>query len=65
MFPGQACCRFTKAIKINPKSALPFNDRSITPCKKGELKKAPADFSRAIVLDPKPGKADNNRGVTF
>lgn len=61
----QAIAAFTKAIKLNPKSAPAFNNRGVAYCKKGELKKAVADFSQAIKIDPKFGKAYNNRGVTL
>ena len=52
----------TKAIELNPKSAVAYSIRGLAKGKKGDLDGAMADCNQAIELDPKCADAYLNRG---
>jgi lipoprotein NlpI len=60
-----ASADFSRAIELDPKYAMAYNNRGIAKEKKGDLDGAIADYSRAIELNPKYASAYNNRGNVF
>ena len=60
-----AIADYTRAMELDPKSALPFHGRSISYYNKGDYELAIADATRAIEINPKEAKAFNNRGSAY
>jgi tetratricopeptide (TPR) repeat protein len=58
-----ALVSFTKALKLDPKSATALFYRGNAFCQQGSYENAIADYTEVIRLDPKNGKAYNNRAV--
>ena len=57
---------FNKAIAINPKLAMAYNNRGIAYGKgKGQCDRAISDFNKAIEINPRYAVAYYNRGVTY
>ncbi len=57
---------FNKAIAINPKLAMAYNNRGIAYGKgKGQFDRAISDFSKAIEINPSFADAYCNRGVAY
>ena len=56
---------YTKAIGIEPYSALNYNNRGVAYYKQGKPDKAIEDCTRAIELDPNNDLAYNNRGGAY
>jgi tetratricopeptide (TPR) repeat protein len=54
-----------KAIEIDPKDPIAYNNRGHAHLKKGYYDRAIADFSKAIEIDPKVAIAYYNRGRTY
>jgi tetratricopeptide (TPR) repeat protein len=57
-----AIAEFDKAIKINPKSSMAYNNRGLMHSKQRDYKGALADYNKAIEIDPNYGGAYTNRG---
>lgn len=55
----------TKAVDLNPKQLLAFNDRAATYMKKGEYALAVADFDKAIALNPSFTRAYVGRAFSY
>jgi tetratricopeptide (TPR) repeat protein len=53
---------YTEAIRLNPRSALAFNNRGNGLWAKGDRKGALADYTEAIRVEPRYASAFNNRG---
>jgi tetratricopeptide (TPR) repeat protein len=56
---------YTKAIEINPKDAIAFNNRGNAWYRKGDYDKAIADYTKAIEINPKDAIAYYNRGFAW
>src|SRR5262245_25869065 len=56
---------FDEPIRLDPKSALAYNNRGSAYAVKGDFDRAIADYSEAIRLDPKYSLAYNNRGYAY
>jgi tetratricopeptide (TPR) repeat protein len=56
---------YTRAIELDPKDAVAYNNRGANYNAMGEYEKAEADYTRAIELDPKDAVAYNNRGANY
>jgi tetratricopeptide (TPR) repeat protein len=56
---------YDKAISLDPKYAVPYNNRGSAYQEKGNLDRAIADYDKAISLDPKFAEAYNNRGDAY
>jgi len=54
---------FDRAIRLNPRLALAYNNRGIAWREKGDLSRAIADFDRATELNPKNARAYGDRGI--
>ncbi|GAF91447.1 unnamed protein product, partial [marine sediment metagenome] len=61
----QAISDYTRAIELNPKYALAYNNRGLAYGNLGQYSKAISDFTRAIELNPKYAKAYNSRGIAY
>jgi tetratricopeptide (TPR) repeat protein len=57
-----ALADYTRAIELDPKSAIAYYDRGLAKYDEGDLDGALADDTRAIELDPKSVNAYGNRG---
>jgi len=55
----------TEAIRLNPKSAVAYTNRSLFYAGKKDYDHAISDASEAIRLDPKPAMAYNNRALAY
>jgi len=64
-YPDQALLDLTKAVTINPKQVLAFNDRAATYMKKGEYAAAVADYDKAIALNPAFTRAYVGRALSY
>ncbi len=53
---------YSHAIKLNPNSAAPYDNRGGTYFNKGDFDRAIVDFNKAIELNPNHANAYNNRG---
>ena len=58
----EAEIEFSEAIRLNPESAMSFNNRGLVRSFQGRFDLAKADFDEALRLDPLLGMAFNNRG---
>jgi len=56
---------YTKALKVNPKDAIAYNNRGIAWGKKGDYDNAIADFTKAVEIDPQFADAYKNRGSAY
>ena len=56
---------FTRALRLDPKLALAYYNRSSTFSKKGEHDRGLADYNRAIRLDPKIATAHYTRVIAY
>jgi tetratricopeptide (TPR) repeat protein len=63
--PAKAVADFTRAIDLNPKLALAWDNRGLAHGHLGQWDKAVADHARAIELNPKAARAWNNRGKAY
>jgi len=54
---------YDKAIKLNPKYAVAYNDRGVTFLRMGRLDRAIADYDQALHLDPNTVFALYGRGI--
>jgi tetratricopeptide (TPR) repeat protein len=61
----KALADYSAIIKLDPQSALAFNNRGYTRMDKGEVDKAIADYTEAIRLDPKYVLAYQNRARAY
>ena len=56
---------YTKAIELDPKSAMAYINRGVAYAKLKQYEKAIADFTRAIELDPKSASVYIRRGYAY
>jgi tetratricopeptide (TPR) repeat protein len=56
---------FTRALRLDPKLALAYYNRSSTYSRKGEHERGLADYNRALRLDPRIATAHYNRVVAY
>ena len=63
--PDHAIQDYSKAIELDPKLAVAFNDRGIAYLAKKENDRAKADFDQSIQLDPNDLNAYWNRGDLY
>jgi tetratricopeptide (TPR) repeat protein len=61
----RAIVDFTRALRLDPKLALAYYNRSSTFSKKGEHERGLADYNRALRLDPKIATAHYNRVIAY
>ena len=61
----RAIANYDKAIKLDPKFAIAYNNRGIAYGQKGDDDRAIADFDTAIKLDPKSADTYYNRGIAY
>jgi len=61
----RAIADLNEAIRLDPKSAVAYNNRGSAYAFQGDIDRAIADFSEAIRLDPKFAAAYNNRGFAY
>jgi len=62
---NKAIKEYTKAIELNPKSAIYYNNRGVSYDDLGKYTTAIADYTKAIELNPKYADAYSNRGVSY
>jgi lipoprotein NlpI len=55
----------SEAIRLDPKSAVAYNNRGSAYAFQGDIDRAIADFSEAIRLEPKFADAYLNRGLAY
>ena len=60
-----AIINFTKAIELDPKYVLAYNNRGIAYDALKKYEESLADYIKAIELDPKYGDSYYNRGVAY
>ncbi|MBI5395709.1 MAG: tetratricopeptide repeat protein [Verrucomicrobia bacterium] len=60
-----AIADYNRALELDPKYALAYNNRGLVKSNKGDQDAAIADFDRALELDPKLAFAYNNRGKAY
>jgi tetratricopeptide (TPR) repeat protein len=56
---------YTKALKVNPKDAIAYNNRGLAWGKKGDYDNAIADFTKSVEIDPQFADAYKNRGIVY
>jgi tetratricopeptide (TPR) repeat protein len=61
----KAISDYSKAIEINPKSALTYNNRGNVYAAKGQYDKAISDYNKAIEINPSDAGAYNNRAIAY
>jgi len=54
---------FTQVIKLNPYSAIAYNDRGVARFNLQDYSGAIADYTQTIKLNPEDAQAYHNRGV--
>ncbi len=59
----RAIAAYGEALRLDPRSALAFNNRGLAHKRRGDLDKAVADFDEAVRLDPHFAIAFHNRGA--
>jgi tetratricopeptide (TPR) repeat protein len=59
----KALADYNKALELNPKDAVAYNNRGLVHHERGELDKALADYSMAITLDPTNPTFYENRAL--
>jgi tetratricopeptide (TPR) repeat protein/serine/threonine protein kinase len=62
---SKALALFSQMIKLDPKNAKAWKQRSYTYCQLHQYDKALADLNKSIALDPNDAVAWNNRGHTY
>ncbi|MDX1414957.1 MAG: serine/threonine-protein kinase [Candidatus Promineifilaceae bacterium] len=62
---AEAIDDYSKAVALDPDSALYYSNRGLTYHYLGRCKKALQDYKRAIKRDPRMAEAYLNRGLTF
>jgi tetratricopeptide (TPR) repeat protein len=62
---NEAIEAFNKAIELNPKDAVAYNNRGAAYGQTGNYKQQIEDSSKALQLNPKDAVAFNNRGVAY
>jgi tetratricopeptide (TPR) repeat protein len=62
---NEAIEAFNKAIELNPKDAVAYNNRGAAYGQIGNYKQQIEDSSKALQLNPKDAVAFNNRGVAY
>jgi tetratricopeptide (TPR) repeat protein len=60
-----AIADYTRAIRINPKYEITYNDRGVAYINIGQWDKAIADFSSARKIDPNDAQAYYNGGIAY
>jgi tetratricopeptide (TPR) repeat protein len=63
--PDRALPYANKAISLNPRNAIAYNDRGNIYLKKGQLDAAMADYNKAIDLNPNYRTAHYNRALAY
>jgi len=58
-------CRFSEAIRIDPKEAAAYFNRGLAWRSKGVYDNAIADYNQALALNPNSFQAYINRGVAW
>ena len=61
----KAIKHYSRAIKLNPRLVVAYNNRGCAYSGKGEVDRAIEDFNKAIELDPKSVNAYHNRGIYY
>lgn len=56
---------YTRALKVNPKDSIAYNNRGLAWWKKGDYDNAIADFTKAVEIDLKFADAYKNRGNAY
>jgi len=56
---------YTKALKVNPRDAIAYNNRGLAWGKKGDYDNAIADFTKALEINPQYSDAYKNRGIAY
>ena len=62
---SEAIEAFNKAIEINPKDAVAYNNRGAAYGQMGNYKQQIEDSNKALQINPKDAVAYNNRGVAY
>ena len=62
---NEAIEAFNKAIELNPKDAVAYNNRGAAYGQIGNYKQQIEDSSKALQINPKDAVAFNNRGVAY
>jgi tetratricopeptide (TPR) repeat protein len=61
----QTLANYNKAIELDPKNSLAYNNRGLVYDKQGDYQQAISDYSQAIELAPTNFAAFTNRGVVY
>ena len=61
----KALADYRIAVRLDPKSPIPYNNRGIAYRDLNQYKKAIANFNAALRLDPKNARAFYNRGLVY
>jgi len=64
-YDDEALRDLTKAVSLNPRQILAFNDRAATYMKRGEYAAAIADYDKAIALNPAYARAYSSRAFCY
>ena len=56
---------YTKALKVNPKDAIAYNNRGLAWGKKGDYDNAISDYTKAVEIDSQFADAYKNRGSAY
>jgi tetratricopeptide (TPR) repeat protein len=56
---------FSKAIELDPKSALAYHNRGAAYLEKGDYENAISDFTKALEIDPKDAEVFCERGIAY
>jgi tetratricopeptide (TPR) repeat protein len=56
---------FNKALEINPRFAMAYNNRGLAYMEKGQYDNAIADFNKALQINPMLALAYGNRGRAY
>lgn len=63
--PDEKIRLYSRAIELNPKYTMAFNNRGAAYAKKKAYDQALADYNQAIALDPKSAYTYSNRATTY
>ena len=61
----EAIAEYNKALEINPKFAMAYNDRGIAYRWKGQYDQAISDHNKALEINSRYAEAYNSRGVAY